>query len=149
MEIILANEPGFKLNGGCCCNSIHFESVEWHFPFQLDGLGNLNNQVDFLELVETQKKTVEKPKDKEIPYRTLVLHRCLVLLVMVLILAVGIIVNQILSTLVRWIKVKSQSSLNWSLSQQRAAHCRCLLCPLSEEHTKRGSFLRFRKIDTI
>lgn len=147
MEIIPAKEPGLKLNDGCCCNSIHFQSVEWHFPFQLDG--NLNGQTDILELVETQAKPVEKPKDKEIPYRTLVIHRCLALFVMVLILAVGIIVNQILSTLVTWKKVKSQSSLNWSLSQQRAAHCRCLLCLLSEEQTKRGNFLRFRKIDTI
>lgn len=102
MEIILAEEPGFKLNGGCCCNSIHFQSVEWRFPFQLDG--NLNGQIDILELVETQEKPVEKPKEKEIPYRTLVLHRFLVLLVMVLILAVGIIVNQILSTVVTWKK---------------------------------------------
>lgn len=147
MEIILAKEPGLKLNSGCCWNSIHFQSIEWHFPFQLDG--NLNGQIDTLELVETHAKPVEKPKDKEIPYRTLVLHRCLVLLVMVLILAVGIIVNQILRTLVTWKNVKSQSSLNWSLSQQRAAHCRCLLWLMSEEHMTRGNVLQFRKIDTI
>lgn len=67
------------------------------FTLQLDDLGNLNGQINQIELVECDAEAKpEKSKKQQLPYRTLVLHRFLALVVMVLILAVGIILNVII-----------------------------------------------------
>lgn len=59
---------------------------------QLDfGNEDENSQTELLECDAEPKP--EKPKKKQLSYRTLVLHRFLALVTMVLILAVGIILN--------------------------------------------------------
>lgn len=62
--------------------------------------GNLNGHKDTVELVESETKSADVPQSPPISRRTLVVHRLLALLVMVLVLAVGIIVNIILSSVV-------------------------------------------------
>lgn len=71
------------------------------FPSQLDEtLGNLNGHVDTMELVESETKSEDVPQSPPTSRRTLVLYRLLALLVMIVILAVGIIINVVLTGLV-------------------------------------------------
>lgn len=53
-----------------------------------------------MELVESETKSADVPQSPPVSRRTLVVHRLLALLAMILILAVGIIVNVILTGLV-------------------------------------------------
>lgn len=71
------------------------------FLSQLDEtFGNLNGHVDTMELVESEMKSADVPQAPRTSRRTLVVHRLLVFFAMILILAVGIIVNVILTGLV-------------------------------------------------
>lgn len=53
-----------------------------------------------MELVESETKSADVPQSPPTSRRTLVLYRLLVLIVMVVILAVGIIINVVLTGLV-------------------------------------------------
>lgn len=71
------------------------------FPSQLDeNFRNLNGHIDTMELVESETKSADVPQSPPTSRRTLVLYRLLALLVMIVILAIGIVINVVLTGLV-------------------------------------------------
>lgn len=70
-----------------------------YFTLQADDSGNSQGQIDNMNVVETEEETV-KPKKEQLSYRTLVLHRGLVLALMLFILAFGIILNLVVTNMI-------------------------------------------------
>ena len=67
---------------------------------QPDDEGNSFGQTDTLDLAETVRGSAENPAEKQLSYRELVLRRGLALAVMLFVLAVGIIINLLITNLV-------------------------------------------------
>lgn len=70
-----------------------------YFTLQADDSGNSQGQIDIMNVVETEEQTV-KPKKEQLSYRTLVLRRGLVLALMLFILALGIILNLVVTSMI-------------------------------------------------
>ena len=75
------------------------------FAFECPGIqpddeGNSFGQTDTLDLTETECGSQENPVEKQLSYRELVLRRCLALAVMLFVLAVGIIINLLITNFV-------------------------------------------------
>ncbi|XP_030264182.1 multidrug and toxin extrusion protein 1-like isoform X1 [Sparus aurata] len=67
---------------------------------QPDDEGNSLGQTDTFDLAETERGSAETPVEKQLSYRELVLRRGLALAVMLFVLAVGIIINLLITNLV-------------------------------------------------
>ncbi|XP_030264214.1 multidrug and toxin extrusion protein 1-like [Sparus aurata] len=67
---------------------------------QPDDEGNSFGQTDTLDLAETECGSEENPVEKQLSYRELVLRRSLALAVMLVVLAVGIIINLLITNFV-------------------------------------------------
>lgn len=79
---------------------MHVAPFNWRFYSRTDYPGTSNGQIDTIELVEAEEEPAVKPKERQLSYRTQVLHRVLALVVMLFILAVGIIINLLFTNLV-------------------------------------------------